>query len=92
VAVRRLRVSDYPAVFRVQTDVFKTIEPLSRPQFLNQLRSFPEGQLGVEVEGELVAISSSLLISGHVASSAHDFDTVTDDGYIRNHREEGEYL
>jgi len=56
------------------------------------LRSFPEGQLGVEVEGELVAISSSLLISGHVASSAHDFDTVTDDGYIRNHREEGEYL
>ena len=56
------------------------------------MRSFPEGQLGVEVEGELVAISSSLLISGHVASSAHDFDTVTDDGYIRNHREEGEYL
>ena len=91
-AVRRLRVSNYPAVLRVQTDVFKTIEPLSRPQFLNQLRSFPEGQLGVEVEGELVAISSSLLISGHVASSAHDFDTVTDDGYIRNHREEGEYL
>jgi hypothetical protein len=27
VAVRRLRVSDYPAVLRVQTDVFKTIEP-----------------------------------------------------------------
>ena len=56
------------------------------------MRSFPEGQLGVEVEGELVAISSSLLISGHVASSAHDFDTVTEDGYIRNHREEGENL
>ena len=32
------------------------------------------------------------MISGHVASSAHDFDTVTDDGYIRNHREGGEYL
>ena len=26
-AVRRLRVSNYPAVLRVQTDVFKTIEP-----------------------------------------------------------------
>ena len=39
-----------------------------------------------------MAISSSLLISGHVASSAHDFDTVTDDGFIRNHRSDGEYL
>ena len=92
VELRPLRVSDYPAVLRVQTDVFKNIEPWSRPQYLSQLRSFPEGQLGVEVEGELVAISSSLLISGRVASSAHDFDTVTDDGFIRNHREDGEYL
>ena len=57
VAVSRLHVSDYPAVLKVQTDVFKTIEPWSRPQFfLGRLRSFPEGQLGVEVEGELVAI------------------------------------
>ncbi len=92
VVVRPLRVSDYAAVLRVQTDVFKSIEPWGKPQFLSQLRSFPEGQMGVEVEGELVAISSSLLISGHVASSAHDFDTVTDDGFIRNHREDGEYL
>ena len=91
VLVRRLSVSDYPAVLRVQTDVFKTIEPWTRPQFLSQLRSFPEGQLGVEVDGELVAISSSLLISGHVATSAHDFDAVTDDGFIRNHREDGDY-
>ena len=43
VAVSRLRVSDYPAVLKVQTDVFKTIEPWSRPQFLSQLRSFSEG-------------------------------------------------
>lgn len=92
VLVRRLGASDYAAVLRVQTDVFKTIEPWTRAQFLSQLRSFPEGQLGVEVDGELVAISSSLLISGHVASNAHDFDTVTDDGFIRNHRDDGEYL
>lgn len=92
VVVRRLGVSDYPSVLRVQQDVFKTIDPWTRPEFLSQLRSFPEGQLGVEVDGDLVAISSSLLISGHVASSAHDFDTVTDDGFIRNHREDGEYL
>ena len=51
VELRPLRVSDYPAVLRVQTDVFKNIEPWSRPQYLSQLRSLPEGQLGVEVEG-----------------------------------------
>ena len=80
VEVRCLRVSDYPAVLKLQKEVFKTINPWTRPQFLGQLRSFPEGQIGVEVEGELVANSSSLLISGHVASSVHDFDTITDEG------------
>lgn len=92
VEVRCLRVSDYPAVLKLQKEVFKTIDPWTRPQFLGQLRSFPEGQIGVEVEGELVANSSSLLISGHVASSVHDFDTITDEGFIRDHREEGDYL
>lgn len=92
VIVRRLGASDYPAVLRVQTDVFETIEPWTRPEFLSQLRTFPEGQLGVEVDGELVAISSSLLIAGHVISTAHDFEAVTDEGFIRNHNESGSYL
>ena len=39
VVVRPLRVSDYAAVLRVQTDVFKSIEPWAKPQFLSQLRA-----------------------------------------------------
>jgi len=54
VAVRRLKPSDYPAVNRVQKQVFQDIPPWTEREFLSQLRTFPAGQLGVELDGELV--------------------------------------
>lgn len=92
VAVRRLRAADYPATRRVQAQVFDDIPPWTEKEFLSQLRTFPAGQLGVELDGELVAVSSSLIVSGDIASSVHDFDQITDDGLIRNHRDDGDYL
>jgi predicted amidohydrolase/ribosomal protein S18 acetylase RimI-like enzyme len=92
VTLRRLRLTDYPAVNRVQNRVFHDIEPWTEQEFASQLRTFPAGQLGVEIDGDLVAISSSLIVSGDVATSAHDFEEITDDGWILNHREDGDYL
>jgi len=92
VIVRRLRASDYDAVVRVQKEALQSITPWTVAEFLNQIRTFPAGQLGVEIDGRLVAASSSLLVSDDTAMTAHDFDEITDEGTIRNHDENGEYL
>jgi predicted amidohydrolase/GNAT superfamily N-acetyltransferase len=92
VTLRRLRPADYPAVDRVQNQVFHDIPPWTEREFASQLRTFPAGQLGVEIDGEPVAVSSSLIVAGDIAASVHDFDEITDDGLIRNHRDDGDDL
>jgi len=92
IAVRRLRASDYEAVRTLQVEVFPGVPAWTKAQFLSQLKTFPAGQLGVEIKGKLVAISSSMLVKSDVAMSAHDFDEVTDDSHIRSHDEKGDYL
>src|SRR3546814_11271125 len=92
IVLRRLLPGDYDALLAVQSEVLDSIVPWTRDQFLSQLRTFPEGQIGVEIEGRLVAVSSSLIVSGDVARSVHDFDEITDEGYIRNHAPRGDYL
>lgn len=92
VRVRRLRASDYDAVRAVQQKAFQTIDPWTREEFESQLRTFPAGQLGVEYDDELVGVSASLIVVGAEAQTAHEFEDITDDGRIRNHRKDGDYL
>jgi len=74
VIVRRLRESDFEAVQRVQRETLQSITPWTREEFLSQVRTFPAGQLGIEVEGRLVGAASSLLVNDDTAMTAHDFD------------------
>lgn len=92
VRVRRLRSGDYEQVRAVQQRAFESIDPWTREEFESQLRTFPAGQLGVEFDDELVGVSASLVVIGDEARNAHDFEDITDDGYIRNHRQDGDYL
>src|SRR3546814_15046605 len=85
IVLRRLLPGDYDALLAVQSEVLDSIVPWTRDQFLSQLRTFPEGQIGVEIEGRPVAVSSSLIVSGDVARSVHAFDEITDEGSIRTH-------
>src|SRR5689334_10402891 len=90
--VRHLRKSDHKAVQEIQKRSFPTIDPWTREQFESQLAVFPEGQLGVEIDGTLVATSSSLIVDEEDFGAYHTFDEVSDKGYIRNHDPEGDTL
>ena len=68
------------------------IEPWTREQFESQLAIFPEGQLGVEIDGVLVATSSALIVDEEDFGAYHTFDEVSDSGFIRNHDPEGDTL
>jgi predicted amidohydrolase/ribosomal protein S18 acetylase RimI-like enzyme len=90
--VRLLRKSDYRAVVEIQRKSFPTIDPWTREQFESQLAVFPEGQIGVEIDGALVATSSALIVDEEDFGAYHTFDDVSDKGFIRNHDREGDTL
>jgi predicted amidohydrolase len=90
--VRQLRKTDLKSVQDIQKRSFPMIEPWTREQFESQLTMFPEGQIGVEIDGQLVATSSSLIVDEEDFGAYHTFDEVSDKGFIRNHDPEGDTL
>jgi predicted amidohydrolase len=87
-----LKKSDVPALQDLQRRCFGGLEPWTRTQIESQLSRFPEGQLCVELDGKLVASSSSLIIDAQDYTQGHSYDQVSDKGFIRNHDPEGDTL
>ena len=90
--VRQLRKTDLKAIQDIQRKSFPTIEPWTKEQLESQLTFFPEGQIGVEIDGNLVATSSSLIVDEEDFGAYHTFDQVSDNGFIRNHDPDGDTL
>ncbi|HSH74484.1 MAG TPA: GNAT family N-acetyltransferase [Longimicrobiales bacterium] len=90
--IRRLTLDDYPGLVRLQERCFPGMNPWGRDQIESQLTLFPEGQIGIEYQGRLVASSSSLVVEYDRYDEWHDWRIISDGGYIRNHTLEGDTL
>ena len=90
--VRPLRSADWEGVVKLQERCFPGMDPWTKEQFESQLRIFADGQIGVEYQGKLVASSSSLILDFELYKDWHDFDEISDRGFIRNHDPDGTTL
>lgn len=87
--VRQLRMEDYDRLAEMQHRCFPQMRPWTREQLASHLKYFPEGQIGIEYGGELVASSSSLLLDFGMYDGLHTWAHITDQGMIRNHDPKG---
>jgi len=92
IRVRPMTIEDYDSLVAMQLACFPGMQPWAREQIENQLAIFPEGQLVVEYEGEIVASSSSLIVDFDLYEDWHDWKVIADEGYIRTHDDEGDTL
>jgi predicted amidohydrolase/ribosomal protein S18 acetylase RimI-like enzyme len=92
IAVRRLRLSDFDDLVALQERCFLKMKPWLREQFESQLRLFPEGQIGIEMDEKLVASSGSLIVDYSDYTDWNDWMALSGGGYIRNHDPEGDTL
>jgi predicted amidohydrolase/ribosomal protein S18 acetylase RimI-like enzyme len=92
VRVRALEPGDYEAVVAMQKKCFPRMEPWTAEQYASMLERFPDGQIGVEYDGRLVASSSSLIVDFDLYSEWHDWVAISGDGFIRNHNLAGDTL
>jgi predicted amidohydrolase/ribosomal protein S18 acetylase RimI-like enzyme len=90
--VRPLTPDDYDAVVRLQQTGFPGMTAWTPREFASHLEVFPEGQLGVEVEGQLVGSSSSLVVDFDEYGEGHGWDAITANGLITNHDGAGDTL
>lgn len=90
--VRQLRKDDYEELVALQKACFPGMAVWDQDQFESMLTIFPEGQVAVEFDGRLAASSSSLIVDYDLYNDWHDWRTISDNGYIRNHNPNGDML
>ena len=92
ITVRPLCVEDYDRLVEMQASCFPGMQTWGRDQIESQLVVFPEGQLVIEYEGELVASANCLIVDFDEYEDWHDWKVIADSGFIRNHNPEGDTL
>lgn len=92
IRIRPLEPDDFDELAELQKLCFPGMEIWDREQIESQISIFPEGQLCVEYEGELVASSSSLIVDFDLYEDWHNWKTLSNNGYIRNHNPDGDTL
>ncbi len=90
--IRQLTIDDYDALVKMQERCFPGMTTWGRDQIESQLKIFPEGQICIEIDGQLAASSSSLILEYDPALEWHNWKAVADSGYIRNHKPKGDTL
>jgi predicted amidohydrolase/ribosomal protein S18 acetylase RimI-like enzyme len=90
--LRPMQAADVEQVLELNRRCFPKMVPWTTEQIRSQLERFPEGQVVVDVDGQVVASSSSLIIELDEYAGAHTWTQIADDGYIRNHDPGGDTL
>ncbi|MFO7568001.1 MAG: carbon-nitrogen hydrolase family protein [Enhygromyxa sp.] len=92
VVVRKLRKRDLEQVRALQRECFPGVAPWTKAQFYGLIGRFPEGQLCVELDGEIVATSSALLVSGSAFKGNHTYQDLDLGERLGSHDPEGDTL
>ena len=90
--LRQVRPDDYDALVALQLKCFPGEPPWTRQHIESQIAHFPEGQICIELDGKVVASSSSLIVDFGDYDDWHSWREIADDGYIRNHDPDGDTL
>ncbi len=92
IVLRNVRDEDLDELVRLSEICFPEMDPWKRNQLESHLVYFPEGQFCIEYNGTIIGASSSLIIDYDEYEDNHNFDEISDEGYISNHDPEGLYL
>lgn len=95
VTIRNYGRSDFAGLIDVQAESFPPPFPSelwwNEEQLAEHVTRFPEGAICAEMEGTIVGSMTSLRTNLEQGEN-HDWASVTDNGYIRNHNPQGDTL
>jgi predicted amidohydrolase/GNAT superfamily N-acetyltransferase len=92
IAVRPIHIEDYDELIAMQRRCFPGMQPWTREQVESQLKMFSDGQLCIEYQGRIVASCTSLVVDFDLHEAWHDWRSIADAGYIRNHTLDGDTM
>lgn len=91
--LRQLRAEDYSELARLMDVVYADIGGAwPKTTLMELIRLFPEGQLGIEDNGELVAVALTIRVNYDRFSNPHRYTDLITEEHVRGHDPEGDAL
>ncbi|WP_342511394.1 GNAT family N-acetyltransferase [Sporosarcina sp. FSL K6-1522] len=92
IVVRNILKEDLDAVAALSMKCFGPDMSLKHEHFESQLELFPEGQICLECNGQIVGTALSLIVNFEEYGDEHTYYEISDLGFIRNHNPQGRNL
>ncbi|WP_066305370.1 GNAT family N-acetyltransferase [Bacillus sp. FJAT-29814] len=96
ICIRNYTKDDFDQLIAIQAECFPPPFPSelwwNKEQLINHVTRFPEGALCVEIDGELAGSLTGLVVDFDPNELNHNWEEITDHGYIRNHNPNGNTL
>ncbi|MEI7028084.1 GNAT family N-acetyltransferase [Paenibacillus sp. y28] len=94
--IRNYTAQDFDELIQIQSECFPPPFPSelwwNREQLTEHVTRFPEGAVCVELGGQLAGSMTGLRVHYFPGDPDHTWEEITDNGYIRNHRPDGNTL
>ncbi|OAI15936.1 hydrolase [Methylomonas lenta] len=91
--LRHLTAEDYPQLAEMMDRVYDNLGGAwQKDQYISQVTRFPEGQIGIEDNGMLVAAAFSMIVDYAKFGDNHTYNQITGNGYLTHHTLEGDTL
>jgi predicted amidohydrolase/GNAT superfamily N-acetyltransferase len=91
--LRTLRRNDFKAVKGIMDRVYSNMEGAwSQDEYNNLIRKFPEGQIGIEDNGVLVAAALAIIVDYSRFGDKHTYAKITGNGKFDTHDADGDTL
>ncbi|KAB3531107.1 bifunctional GNAT family N-acetyltransferase/carbon-nitrogen hydrolase family protein [Alkaliphilus serpentinus] len=87
--LREIQKADIEDIIALQKNCFPNMKPWEKQQLESHINIFPQGQICIEYDGEIIGSASSLVINFDEYDDQHTWEEITDGGYITNHDPEG---
>lgn len=91
--LRHLTLEDYPQIAELMDQVYGNLGGAwKKDQYLSQVNRFPDGQIGIEDNGILVAAGFSMIVDYSQFGDNHTYAQITGNGYLTHHTLTGDTL
>jgi predicted amidohydrolase/ribosomal protein S18 acetylase RimI-like enzyme len=91
--LRTLRRSDFKAVKGIMDKVYSNMEGAwSSEEYAALIRKFPEGQIGIEDNGTLIAAALAIIVQYSDFGDRHTYAKITGNGKFDTHNPDGDTL
>lgn len=92
VTLRALLSADFEAMVALQKTCFPAMDPWTGAQFQSQLARWEDAQIGIFVDGRLVASAAQLIVDSGDHDVWSDWTSLSSNGFLHHHDAEGDTL